>query len=132
MLVTSPLAMVGQQPAPLTKTELKCLTDNVWHEARGESFEGKVLVARTTLNRVLHPNFPKTVCGVVYQPHQFSWTKTDYGTPDRAEWIQAANAVYAALNHPSPALYFHATYVKPTWAKNKQLLVKEGNHIFYK
>ena len=116
----------------LTSKELKCLTDNVYHEARGETFKGMILVARTTLNRAKHPKFPRKVCDVVYQPYQFSWTLNKQKITDRESWNRAANAVFAALTHQSPALYFHATYVQPTWAKHKQRLEKEGNHIFYK
>lgn len=56
---------------------IKCLTENVYHEARGEIDEGKLAVALITLGRTLSlgvEKFPKDVCGVVYQARQFSWT----------------------------------------------------------
>lgn len=60
----------------LTEEDRKCLAENVYHEARGEPAEGRFAVMFTTLSRMLSPTkeFPKSVCGVVYQPWQFSWT----------------------------------------------------------
>jgi spore germination cell wall hydrolase CwlJ-like protein len=62
--------------ALLTEEDRKCLAENVYHEARGEPEEGRFAVMFTTLSRMFSPTkeFPKSVCGVVYQPWQFSWT----------------------------------------------------------
>ena len=46
---------------------LDCLTAAVYYEAASESDEGQAAVAQVVLNRVRHPLFPKTVCGVVFQ-----------------------------------------------------------------
>lgn len=54
--------------------EKKCLADNIYHEARGEGEKGWKAVAAVTINRTRHPEFPSTICGVVYQYKQFSWT----------------------------------------------------------
>ncbi len=62
-------------PESFEETELKCLTDNVYHEARGEPPEGRYAVMFATLERVLDKRYPKTICGVVHQPWQFSWAK---------------------------------------------------------
>lgn len=72
-IARSPIDAFGKES--FTKQELKCLADNVYHEARGESLEGRYAVIFATLERVLHKRFPKTICGVVHQPWQFSWTK---------------------------------------------------------
>lgn len=53
---------------------IRCLTENVYHEARGEIDEGKLAVALVTLGRTLFKGYPSDVCGVVYQSKQFSWT----------------------------------------------------------
>lgn len=68
----SPVQEFG--PEYFHEEELKCLTDNVYHEARGEAKEGRYAVIFSTLSRVLDKNYPKTICGVVHQPWQFSWT----------------------------------------------------------
>src|SRR4051812_46235705 len=62
------------------RTALDCLTAAVYYEARSESEDGERAVAQVVLNRVRHPAFPKSVCGVVYQGSnratgcQFSFT----------------------------------------------------------
>jgi len=54
--------------------EIKCLADNIYFEALTESDAGKIAVANVTMNRVKHPAFPNSVCDVVWEPKQFSWT----------------------------------------------------------
>ncbi len=54
--------------------ELQCLTRNTYHEARGESEQGQYAVIFATLGRVLDKRYPKSICGVVHQRMQFSWT----------------------------------------------------------
>ena len=110
--------------------QLKCLIDNVYYEARGESNLGQVLVARTTLNRVQYPN---TICDVVYQPYQFSWTSMkNLPLPDPRTWQVAANNAYKAFNYKFAATHFHNIDVIPAWSTEKILLAREGNHMFYK
>ncbi len=61
-------------PGAVSQLDIECLTSNIFHEARGEIAEGQLAVLFTTLARVLDRRFPNSVCGVVYQRHQFSWT----------------------------------------------------------
>ena len=58
------------------KEKIDCMTANIYHEARGESIKGQYAVAHVTMNRVHHEQFPDTVCEVVFQPKQFSWSHT--------------------------------------------------------
>jgi len=76
------LAIICMQGKPkqhasmdLSEDELGCLVENVYHEARGEGALGQAAVAYVTLNRVRSPDYPDTICGVVWQPGQFSWTE---------------------------------------------------------
>ena len=71
----SPVHTYG--PEGFSQADLKCLADNVYHEARGEGVQGKYAVIFSTLSRVLDKKYPKTICGVVHQPWQFSWTKDE-------------------------------------------------------
>lgn len=125
---------------------LDCLAMNIYREAGGESFEGKVAIAQVTLNRVDHPGFPKDICAVVYQKNifmekvvcQFSWYCEGHSA------IKPQNKVYQEsyavakkvllegfrLDILKDALYFHAVYVNPSWKYTK--VGKIGNHIFYK
>ena len=125
--------------------EENCLARAVYFEARSESELGQIAVAKVVLNRVKDPEYPQTICGVVYQGSgrrnscQFSFACD--GLPDdvksAAAWAQAkrvakmtiaGDAKVAAL---TTATNYHADYVKPKWAKSMKRLVKIGRHIFY-
>lgn len=113
----------------LSREELKCLTDNVYFEARGESFEGQVAVARVTLNRV--GLFAPTVCKVVYQKKQFSWTGKGYRVTDAYAWERAWHAAWHAREYDFKATHFHTKQVKPYWSKKLTRITTINNHIFY-
>lgn len=114
--------------------ETQCLAQNIYHEARGEPFRGKLAVARVTLNRVNSGTFPNTICGVVYQKGQFSWTSKRYKIRDQHAWGQAVFIANLVTESPEilghfPALYFHNKTVKPNWKRKK--LATIGQHTFY-
>jgi spore germination cell wall hydrolase CwlJ-like protein len=71
-IANSPMQSFGREY--FKDEELTCLSDNVYHEARGEGPRGQYAVMFATLERVLHKKYPKSICGVVHQPQQFSWT----------------------------------------------------------
>jgi len=128
---------------------LKCLAMNVYHEARSEPESGQYAVAVVTMNRVVSTKYPEDVCKVVYQKSwseknqkfvsAFSWT-TDgkENIPYESDaWKKAfkiaSDVYYDELPHQvRDALFYHADYVKPIWAKNKIRITKIGRHIFYK
>lgn len=118
--------------------QVDCLALNVYHEARGESDEGKFAVAMATLNRVHSHEFPDTLCRVVWQRGQFSWTHD--GQPDHPynprAWAEAVWVAMVTYRFSQPSLigratYFHAAYVRPAWSKSKRRVRKVGRHIFY-
>src|SRR6185312_3629827 len=112
--------------------EIRCLAENIYYEARGESLNGQYAVAEVTMNRVKAPRYPKTVCGVVYDTRwdagrrryigPFSWTEAhDRSDPWGPAWEQAmivATAVYndAYLPLVPGALHYHAVDVQPDWS----------------
>jgi hypothetical protein len=123
------------------------LTKNIYWEAAGESFEGKVAVAQVTLNRVDDGRFGSGVCGVVYQKNiiyekvicQFSWVcegthkiKPVYAIKYKESEEVAKKVLLENFRLPglSDAMYYHATYVQPGWRKQK--IAQIGQHIFYK
>src|SRR3954454_14665290 len=124
---------------------LECLAQAVYYEAASEGPEGQRAVAQVVLNRMHHPGFPSTVCGVVYQgselPTGCQFTFTCDGsllrTPVPALWsaarriaIEALDGrVDAALGH---ATHYHADYVLPYWADSLLKQVQIGHHIFYR
>lgn len=125
---------------------LDCLAMNIYKEAGGEPFEGKVAVAQVTLNRVDHPAFPKDVCAVVYQKNvvmekvvcQFSWycegmtNKKPQNKTYQESYAVAKKVLLEGfrLDSMNDAIYFHAVHVNPSWPYQK--IGKVGNHIFYK
>ena len=117
--------------------ELRCLAKNIYYEARGEPLRGKIAVAQVTLNRVKNAGYRDTICKVVYQPFQFSWTRdTTRRAPAGTAWVQALQLAQSILTQTIhlphfPALYFHNTKVKPHWTRKKQVLARIGGHIFY-
>lgn len=117
-------------------TEFDCLARNVYHEARGESYQGKIAVALVTLNRTEQAKFPKTICGVVYQKGQFSWTKNYSKIKMNAiQWEEskvAALDAYMNRNALGPflATYFHNKSINPGWKLRKVAVI--GGHTFYK
>jgi len=132
--------------------EVNCLALNIYHEARNQPLVGKLAVAQVTINRVNNNRFPNSVCAVVRQGFyynkspiinkcQFSWWcdgKSDK-PKDKASWQQIqilADKIYTGffdgIDIVKGATHYHASYVKPYWAKDKQKLIKIKNHIFYK
>jgi spore germination cell wall hydrolase CwlJ-like protein len=130
------------------RQNLDCLARNVYFEARGEPLAGQYAVAEVTLNRKASRLYPRTICEVVYQKNwdplrkryvgAFSWTEFDsLPEPSGEEWQRAwrvAEAVYYGKEIPKlqGALHFHATYIKPDWAKSRQRVARIGKHVFYR
>lgn len=132
--------------AKLSQKEMWCLTTAVYFEARGESYEGQLAVAQVVMNRVNHTNYPSTVCGVVFQNQsmrnacQFSFACD--GIPERVNdknaWSIAERAAGEVVNgtnylqNVSNATHYHATYVRPHWARRMDKVTKIGLHVFYR
>ena len=123
---------------------LLCLTQAVYYEAGFEPVAGRRAVAQVVLNRMRHPAFPKSVCGVVYQGSsspvcQFSFVCDGslYRAPAAAAWRQARDIAQAALggyveSSVGAATHYHADYVAPYWAPRLSKIEKIGAHIFYR
>lgn len=131
--------------APEYSRALRCLTQAVYYEAALEPTEGQQAVAQVVLNRVRDPNYPDSVCGVVYEGAervtgcQFSFTCD--GSLARAPvgwaWKRAANVARAALaGHVAArvgtATHYHADYVLPYWSPSLGKITQIGAHIFYR
>jgi N-acetylmuramoyl-L-alanine amidase len=128
--------------------DLECLAENVYFEARGEPLDGQYAVAEVTLNRTRAQHFPHSICAVVHETRwdpsrqryvaDFSWTELGALTPqDTQAWKNAmtvATAVYDDLRSPlvPGALFYHATSVRPVWARGRKAVATIGNHIFYR
>jgi spore germination cell wall hydrolase CwlJ-like protein len=131
--------MVAAQaiPASLDRDE-ECLAASVYFESKSEPLEGQLAVAEVVLNRANSGRFPKSICGVVFQPSQFSFVRgNDFPPINRASlhWKRAVAIAQIAMNdswdsEASDALYFHARRVSPNWGKRRVATL--GNHVFYR
>jgi spore germination cell wall hydrolase CwlJ-like protein len=141
-----PFLLPALTPAPrgAALAALECLTQAVYYEAAVESDTGQRAVAQVVLNRMRHPIFPKSVCGVVYQGSelktgcQFSFTCDGSlaRRPSIAGWARARRIAAAALaGHVERAVglstHYHANYVVPYWASSLDKAATIGAHIFY-
>ena len=120
--------------------QANCIAVAVYHEARGESLEGQMAVAKVIMNRAASGKYPTSWCGVVKQPWQFSFVRhgqfpfVDQGSD---AWRKAlgvtrlavANAVQSV---PSECMWYHADYVAPSWGRGLTRVNKIGAHIFYR
>lgn len=138
-------------------SEMYCLVQNVYFEAGNQAYAGKRAVAEVTINRLNSTKYPNTICGVVKQAvmskwwkeeHgkdvpvrnkcQFSWfcdgksDKIKYADTWRSSYTAAFDALTAKHTLVEGANYYHATYVNPKWAKEKEFIVRIGDHLFYR
>ena len=124
---------------------MQCLSQAVYYEAAREPQLGQEAVAQVVLNRMRHPAYPKTVCGVVYQGSarttgcQFTFTCDGAlrWAPEPDLWRQARTVADRALagyvnKQVGSATHYHAHYVAPYWAPTLVKMTQVGQHIFYR
>ncbi|WP_374575292.1 cell wall hydrolase [Phenylobacterium sp.] len=122
-----------------------CLAAAVYYEAGYESLDGQRAVAQVVLNRLRHPAYPKTVCGVVFQGSErmtgCQFTFTCDGSlkrePTEAGWERSRQVAEAALDgyvmkKVGNATHYHAVYVAPYWSPNLVKVATIGAHVFYR
>jgi len=122
--------------------EANCMAVAVYHEARGESVEGQLAVARVIMNRAASGKYPTSWCGVVKQPWQFSFVNPHTGympSVDKASacWRKAQGITRLAMVNAVPSLstdvlWYHANYVAPSWGRRLTRVSQIGAHIFYR
>jgi hypothetical protein len=145
-LTSAPFGPVKFERASADKDRaIDCLATAAWYEA-GNDPSGQRAVIQVVLNRLRHPNFPKSICGVVFQGAerktgcQFSFTcdgSMRRRFPAPASWSQARTLGESALNGAvdtdvRQATHFHADYVSPWWGPKLEQITKIGAHIFYR
>jgi spore germination cell wall hydrolase CwlJ-like protein len=125
--------------APLDE-QTNCLATAVYFEARGESLEGQLAVARVVMNRAASGRYPPDWCSVVKQPAQFSFVRrgefpqadTNSDAWRKAEAVAQLAAANIVPSVDADVLWYHATYVAPSWGRRLNLAEKIGTHIFYR
>jgi hypothetical protein len=134
----------------VANSEKLCLTQAIYHEARGESVAGQWAVANVIINRANSHRFPTTLCGVVYQNadqgyHRCQFTFACDGRPEvgteRAAWTRAQQMAAVAYKEfksgqtpgvlPNSAMYYHTTAVAPSWSNDYRRVAVIGSHEFY-
>ncbi len=135
-----PYALVDRYSAGVALDEqANCLATAVYFEARGESLEGQLAVAEVVMNRAASGKYPSTWCDVVKQPWQFSFVRNGQfpAITDNYAWGKAQGIARIAMANvvrevPTDVLWYHATYVNPSWGHRLSYVDKIGAHIFYR
>lgn len=128
--------------------EINCLARNIYFESLNQSEKARAAVGYVTMERVKSSHYPNTVCKVVYQNKQFSWTllpKSRQKIPsakkkkvDYNEWLKIkklAAKIYRGVYKKNPvkgATHFHKKTINPYWANTMTRIKTIGDHIFYK
>jgi spore germination cell wall hydrolase CwlJ-like protein len=136
---------LADDAAQASSRDLDCLADAIYYEARGETPAGQAAVAQVVLNRVRHPAFPKSVCGVVFQGAragydcQFSFAcdgsmrrPKDGAAWARAEQIAARALAGSVMPQVGEATHFHVAGVEPGWGPRLLKVAQVGLHVFYR
>lgn len=123
---------------------LECLTTAIYYEAANEPDDGQRAVAQVILNRVRHPTFPATVCGVIYQGSEKAGCQFSYACdgamarrPSRAAWLRASRVAASALAGEvfapvGMATHYHTYAVTPSWNRSLVMTGVFGAHFFHR
>jgi spore germination cell wall hydrolase CwlJ-like protein len=124
-----------------TKQDIICLAKNIYFEANDQSFIGQEAIAWVTLNRVNSGDYPNSICDVVFQYKQFSWTiDGKHRVPRSVKKFSVALAAainvytnYGQVEDPTRgATMYHTVYIVPYWHYDYNPTVIIGDHIFLK
>lgn len=132
--------MSNATPHTFTERQVECLALNVYYESRGEPVLGQKAVAWVTLNRLDSHQYTNTICDVVYDRNQFSWTKNKVRVKDKGAYHKSHEVATKVIeeymqdaNDPTKgATMFHATHVSPRWRKSFKKTLSVGAHVFYR
>lgn len=127
----------------IRNNEKVCLACNLYHEARGEADSGIIAVALVILNRVQSVKYPNSICKVVWQESQFSWTGD--GKIDRIynsdKWLNSLSIAklmldkkieVRVLNIDSNVLWYHRYDIETNWSNKLKVVAVIGNHKFFR
>ena len=126
-----------------TQQDYDCLHENIFFEARNQPPFGMAMVGIVTIKRSQSPEFAHTICGVVHESHQFSWTLKKHKV-NHKDKIEEAAWVFTGLiaqnlligydsldNQYHGVVYYHSTKVHPSWARHLKKEFVIGDHVFY-
>ena len=132
-------------PKPRLTSEMKCLAEAIYFEARGETLKGQYAVGEVIINRVLSKDFPNSVCGVISEgANRLNACQFSYNCDGKLETITEKKIYERILKlsqmllEPSArfltngATFYHSKLVNPSWSKKFRKTNEIGNHVFYK
>jgi spore germination cell wall hydrolase CwlJ-like protein len=149
LLLCSSLHAESDSPhytSPIMDREVSCLTKAIYFESKSEPEKGQLAVGTVIVNRAESGQFPDTVCGVIHQGNhrtcQFQGLcKNSLQLPkiNKEQWEHCKEIAqrilifgeYVTILKKKKAIFFHAKYVHPKFAKKKYLIVQIGGHLFY-
>ncbi|WP_374134720.1 cell wall hydrolase [Sphingomonas sp.] len=123
---------------------LNCLTTAIYYESASEPDAGQRAVAQVILNRVRHPAFPATVCGVVYQGSERAGCQFSFACdgamariPSRNGWARALHNAALMLGgtveaQVGTATHYHTYAVTPAWNRQLVMTAAIGAHFFHR
>ena len=139
-LKDSDISKISYDTKQVDPKSLNCLAKNVYFESRNQSELGQIAVARVTVNRTINGNYPTSICDVVYQHCQFSWTCNNKQRiiTDKESWNKSVHIARLVLafnsyqNVVKDATYYHTGNVHPNWSKQMIKVGQVDDHIFYR
>lgn len=131
------LVFVMELKAAVSK-DIKCLTNAIYFEARGESLKGKMAVANVIDNRVNDPKFPKTYCDVIHEKNQFSylWDGIPNKITDKAAFIEARKVARMLVtnklrDNTNGALFYKKIGIHSPFFNKLKRVKRIENHEFF-
>ena len=133
------LLAAHSQQVKTAQAEKTCMAEALYYEARGEGERGQEAVAEVILGRLRSGKHADSICGVVYEPHQFSFLEDGsmLRKRDQDAWVSANQLAGRILSGEivtsmtRQATYYHEVRIKPGWAKTLVRTAQIGNHVFY-
>ena len=131
----------GQPVSHIDTKDVRCLAYSIFREAGNQKEYDQYAVGQVHMNRLKEGSWGKTMCKVVFAKAQFSWTleskKVIWSKKQEDHFMFIAESLMIDGYHvkrlaSDKILHYHATYVKPKWAKQGQLVASAGEHLFYK
>ena len=143
------ISIAFSSQANAKQSDIECLTEAIYFEARGEPFIGQLAVANVIMGRVRDHRFPPTVCEVVHAGRYWEGTPIrnrcafSYWCDGKPEIMKDKQALKTAgdvarmavdgvlYEEIQGATFYHASYVSPYWIKNLEFVTRIGKHLFY-
>jgi spore germination cell wall hydrolase CwlJ-like protein len=131
----------GQLLSQIDTKDIKCLAYSIFREAGNQKEYDQYAVGQVHMNRLKEGSWGKTMCKVVYAKAQFSWTLESkvvtWSKRQEEHFMFIAESLMIDGIHvkklaSDKILHYHASYVKPKWAKQGKMIASAGDHLFYK